>query len=77
MGAEFLKEDIDMPKPKVTLKIKDGDACVVVKGTHAGKTGIVRDIRTSPSGAVTITVVQANGERLKTLASHVAMAGAP
>ncbi len=56
------------------LKIKDGDSCKVVKGTHAGKSGIVRDINTSKSGNVTITVVQANGERFKTLARNVELA---
>lgn len=53
------------------LNIKDGDSCVVVKGTHAGKSGIIRDIHTSKSGNITITVVQANGERFKTLANNV------
>jgi ribosomal protein S4E len=42
-----------------------------VGGTHAGKSGIVRDINTSKSGHVTITVVQPNGERFKTLAKNV------
>jgi hypothetical protein len=31
----------------------------------------VRDINTSKTGQVTITVVQANGERFKTLARNV------
>lgn len=53
------------------LKIKGGDSCKVVKGTHAGKRGIIRDINTSKSGNVTITVVQASGERFKTLAQNV------
>lgn len=53
------------------LNIKDGDLCKVVKGTHAGKCGIIRDINTSKSGNVTITVVQSSGERLKTLAKNV------
>ena len=38
---------------------------------HAGKSGTVRDIKTSKTGHVTITVVQANGERFKTLAKNV------
>lgn len=50
---------------------KDGDHCEVVKGTHAGKSGTVRDIKTSKTGEVTITVVQADGERFKTLARSV------
>ncbi|HET7844815.1 MAG TPA: KOW motif-containing protein [Xanthomonadales bacterium] len=51
--------------------VKDGDRCEVVGGTHAGKSGTVRDVNTSKSGNVTITVVQANGERFKTLARNV------
>lgn len=44
---------------------------MVVSGTHAGQSGIVRDIHTSKTGAVTITVVQADGARFKTLAKNV------
>jgi len=51
--------------------VKDGDACVVVAGTHRGKSGTVRDINSSKTGAITITVVQASGERFKTLAKNV------
>ena len=54
-----------------TTQIKDGDHCEVIKGTHAGKSGTVRDIKTSKTGQVTITVVQADGERFKTLARNV------
>jgi ribosomal protein S4E len=50
---------------------KDGDHCDVVGGTHKGKAGTVRDIKTSKTGALTITVVQKNGERFKTLAKNV------
>lgn len=50
---------------------KDGELCTVVGGTHKGKSGTVRDVNTSKTGAVTITVVQANGERFKTLAKNV------
>ncbi len=50
---------------------KDGAHCEVVGGTHAGKSGTVRDIRTSKTGHVTITVVQKNGDRFKTLARNV------
>jgi len=52
---------------------KDGDHCEVVGGTHKGKSGTVRDINTSKGGNVTITVVQKNGERFKTLARNVAV----
>ena len=51
--------------------LKDGDRCTVVGGTHKGKSGTVRDIKTSPTGHVTITVVQPNGTRFKTLAKNV------
>ncbi len=56
-----------VPAPKLT----DGAVCKVVGGTHKGKSGAVRDINTSKTGAVTITVVQPNGERFKTLAKNV------
>lgn len=51
--------------------LKDGDFCSVIGGTHAGKSGTVRDINTSKTGHLTITVVQENGERFKTLAKNV------
>lgn len=50
---------------------KDGDYCEVIQGTHAGKSGTIRDINTSKTGHITITVVQENGERFKTLAKNV------
>ena len=52
-------------------QLKDGAHCKVVNGTHAGKSGTVTDIKTSKTGAVTITVVQSNGIRFKTLAKNV------
>jgi len=52
-------------------KIKDGAHCKVTSGVHAGKSGIVRDINTSKTGHVTITVLQSSGERFKTLAKNV------
>ena len=52
-------------------KLIDGSLCKVIGGTHAGKSGTVRDINTSKTGHVTITVVQANGVRFKTLAKNV------
>jgi ribosomal protein S4E len=56
---------------KETLKLEDGAQCTVVGGTHAGKAGTVRDIKASATGHVTITVVQQDGERFKTLAKNV------
>jgi len=58
-------------KPAGTLK--DGAKCKVIGGVHAGKSGIVRDINTSKTGHLTITVVQPDGERFKTLAKNVAI----
>ena len=54
---------------KTTLR--DGDQCAVVSGSHKGQTGTVRDIKRTATGHITITVVQANGERFKTLARNV------
>ncbi len=51
--------------------LRDSAKCKVVGGTHAGKSGTVRDINTSKTGHLTITVVQANRERPKTLARNV------
>lgn len=53
------------------LKLKDGDSCVVIAGTHAGKSGTVTDINTSKTGHITITVIQKNGVRFKTLGKNV------
>jgi len=58
-------------KAKPPGKLRDGVACKVTGGVHAGKSGIVREINTSKTGHVTITVVQSNGERFKTLAKNV------
>lgn len=52
-------------------KLKDGDICTVVAGTHKGKSGVVKDIHTSKTGHITITVVQKSGVRFKTLAKSV------
>ncbi len=58
---------------KTTQKkeLKNGVQCKVVAGTHTGKSGIVQDMHTSKTGAVTITVLQANGVRFKTLAKSI------
>ena len=63
-----------MSKKKETKTIphlKDGDQCKVVAGTHAGKAGTVRDINTSKTGHITITVEQKNGIKFKTLGKNV------
>jgi len=51
--------------------LKDGDQCKVTGGSHVGKSGTVRDINTSKTGHITITVEQKNGVRFKTLGKNV------
>jgi ribosomal protein S4E len=51
--------------------IVDGAKCKVINGVHMGKSGTIRDIKTSKTGHVTVTVVQSSGERFKTLAKNV------
>jgi ribosomal protein S4E len=58
-------------KKEGEVKLKDGDQCKVIAGTHAGKSGKVRDINTSKTGHITITVEQNNGVRFKTLGKNV------
>ncbi len=58
-------------KTQTSEKLKDGDLCKVIGGTHIGKSGIVRDINTSKTGHITITVEQKNGVRFKTLGKNV------
>ena len=56
---------------KEAAQLKDGDHCVVVSGTHKGKSGIARDLNISKTGHLTITIVQKDGERFKTLGRNV------
>ena len=56
---------------KSTRNLKDGAKCKVIGGVHEGKSGTVRDINTSKTGYVTVTVVQPNGDGFKTLAKNV------
>ena len=58
-----------------TPEVANGERCSVVRGTHAGKSGKISGLKTSKTGHVTITVVQANGERFKTLARNVLVKG--
>ncbi|MEZ5465363.1 MAG: KOW motif-containing protein [Lysobacteraceae bacterium] len=60
-----------MPQSAQVSRLRDGDHCRVVAGTHKGKSGIVRDLNISRSGHLTITVVQPDGERFKTLGRNV------
>jgi ribosomal protein S4E len=62
-------------KTKSSNTLKDGAQCNVVKGTHAGKSGVVRDIKTGKTGFVSITVVPKSGVRFKTLAKNVVVTG--
>ncbi len=54
-----------------TVLLRDGDFCNVIAGTHKGKSGLVKDINTSKTGHITITVLQDNGVRFKTLGKNV------
>lgn len=51
--------------------LKNGDHCIVVGGTHKGKSGIVQDLKTSKTGHITITVLQKDGTHFKTLGKNV------
>ena len=50
---------------------EEGVRCKVVGGVHAGKAGVVKDIKTGKTGYVSITVLQGDGARFKTLAKNV------
>lgn len=54
-----------------TSNIQNGDYCLVIAGTHKGKSGIVQDLNTSKTGAITLTVAPKDGPRFKTLAKNV------
>lgn len=69
--GKLVKIDTNASKPKTTFALADGDSCKVIGGTHAGKSGIVRDINLSKTGALTITVVQKSGVKFKTLGKNV------
>jgi ribosomal protein S4E len=62
-----------MAKIPPPTNLKDGDFCNVIGGTHTGKSGTVNDINLSKTGHITITVVQKNGDRFKTLGRNVAV----
>lgn len=54
-----------------SANVANGDHWVVLSGTHAGKSGVVRDRKSSATGHATVTVEQADGTRFKTLARNV------
>ena len=58
---------------KTPQELKDGDQCMVIGGTHTGKSGTVRDINLSKTGHITITVEQKDGTRFKTLGKNVSV----
>jgi ribosomal protein S4E len=60
-------------KTGAAKKLRDGARCKVIGGTHEGKRGTVRDTTTGKTGHVSITVVQSDGVKLKTLAKNVAI----
>lgn len=62
---------MELHKKWVSIALENGVQCIVVAGTHKGKSGEVQDIKTSKTGYITITVVQKNGVRFKTLGKNV------
>lgn len=58
-------------KEKLLNKLVDGVKCKVIGGVHEGKSGTLTDIKTGKTGHISITVVQSNGVRFKTLAKNV------
>lgn len=51
--------------------LKNGAHCYVKAGTHKGKSGIIADLHLSKTGHLTLTVIQENGVRIKTLGKNV------
>lgn len=52
-------------------ELKNGANCYVIAGTHKGKSGIIADLHLSKTGHLTLTVIQENGVRFKTLGKNV------
>lgn len=51
-------------------QLNNGDYCIVIGGTHVGKSGKISDIHKSKTGHITITVEQPNGIKFKTLGKN-------
>lgn len=51
--------------------LKNGAHCLVIAGTHKGKSGMIADLHLSKTGHLTLTVIQENGVRFKTLGKNV------
>lgn len=66
-----------MEKYSATATLKNDDYCKVTGGTHKGKEGTIKDLHTSKTGHLTLTVLQANGNRFKTLGRNVQRIPAP
>lgn len=60
-----------MADPVDNGAVADGDTCLVIAGTHKGRSGTVEDWKLSKSGQATITVREATGAQFKTLARNV------
>lgn len=71
LEKKYGKYKNDPEKPKAGQKLKDGDPVKVIAGTHTGKSGIAKDLNISKTGHLTITVLQKNGVRFKTLGKNV------
>jgi ribosomal protein S4E len=56
---------------KTNNDLKNGAHCYVIAGTHKGKSGIIADLHLSKTGHLTLTVIQENGVRFKTLGKNV------
>jgi ribosomal protein S4E len=67
-GCKMVNKVLDFQNEAL---VKNGDHCFVVAGTHKGKSGLVQDRNVSKLGHVTISVVQADGVRFKTMARNV------
>jgi ribosomal protein S4E len=52
-------------------KLKDSDLNQVVMGIHPGKYGACRDIHTSKTCRITVTVQQKDATRFQTLAKNI------
>ena len=58
-------------RSQTSNKLKDGGQCKFIAGRNIGKSGTIRDINTIKTGHITITFVQKNGVRFKTLGKNV------
>lgn len=55
--------------------LSEGERCIVISGTHSGRSGIVEDSHVSKTGHITITVREDSGARFKTLGRNVICQG--